>query len=524
MPAGTQAGTGTMTAPANLGCIFDAGHAQRPALIDRFGWKTPRELDYATLDAYANACARALRGRGLKPGERVAIASGNRLGFLVAFFGILRAGMTVVPINHKLPRDTVAFMFADADIRFAFCDAERVDLLPSGCAHVVFDAQSDSDLDAFLDPGPFAAAPAPPGAFAAIIYTSGSTGRPKGVPCTHAAQLWILETRRRFPAPPGLQRALVAAPLFHLNGLGSSLGMLSNGACVVLHPSFDARRYLQDIERYRITTLTTVPTMLSMALLERDLIDPARYAHVRSVRVGSAPVTQALFDRLREVFPQASFGNAYGVTEGGQILFGPHPQGKPVPPISCGCPAPGVELKLVDAQGRAGAQGALWIRSPAVMPGYLNLPDKTAEVLDAQGWFRTSDLFTRDEDGFYYFAGRTDDMFICGGENIFPGEVEAMLERHPGIAQACVVPVPDEIKWQKAVAFVVLRPGAALTQEDVQAFALRNAPAYHHPRMVIFLDALPWAGTNKVDRKQLIARAEALWRELRRPVVQDARP
>jgi long-chain acyl-CoA synthetase len=494
----------------NLGAIFDASRGAQPALIDRLGWKTPREASYAQLDAWSNACARGLVARGLVPGDRVAIASGNRLGFLVAFFGILRAGMTAVPVNHKQPRETVAFMFEDSEVKFSFCDAGRRSLLPQGAPAAEFDALSDSDLGTFLEPGPFETVQVPPGAYAAIIYTSGSTGRPKGVPCTHGAQLWILETRRRFPSPQGPQHALVAGPLFHLNGLGSSLGMLSNGASVVIHPAFEPRRYLEDIAAFGITTITAVPTMMAMAMLEKDLLDPARYTRVRSVRVGSAPVTQALLDRMAQVFTNASFGNAYGVTEAGQILFGPHPRGLPTPPISCGCPAPGVELKLVDASGREAGEGALWIRSPAVMPGYLNQPAKSAEVL-VDGWFRTNDLFTRDANGFYYFVGRADDMFVCGGENIYPGEVEAMLEKHPLVAQAAVVPVNDEIKWQKPVAFVVRRPGGALSEKDVQAFALANAPAYHHPRMVVFVDELPWAGTNKVDRRALTERAERLW-------------
>jgi long-chain acyl-CoA synthetase len=497
----------------NLGDIFVANVSDKVALVDRLGWGAPREVTYARLDAFANACARALHARGLVPGDRVAIISGNRLGFLVAFFGILRAGMTAVPVNHKLPRETVAFIFGDSEVKFAFCDPERLALLPEGCAHTVFKADSPSDFEGFLDAGPFESVGVAPDAFATIIYTSGSTGRPKGVPCTHGAQLWILATRRKFPTSGGPQRALVAAPLFHLNGLGSSMGMLAAGAMVVLHPQFDPRRYLTDIEHYKVTWITAVPTMFSMALLEKDLLDPARYQAVRSLRVGSAPVTQALLDRIAEVFPNAALGNAYGVTEGGQILFGPHPEGRPMPPISCGCPAPGVELKLIDANGREAAQGALWIRSPAVMPGYLNNPGKSAEVLTTDGWFVTNDLFSRDGEGFYYFLGRADDMFVCGGENIFPGEVEAMLERHPAIAQACVVPVADEIKWQKPVAFIVLRTGATLGEEQVKAYALANAPPYHHPRMVVFVDTLPWAGTNKIDRKALTARAEQLWRD-----------
>jgi len=153
----------------------------------------------------------------------------------------------------------------------------------------------------------------------------------------------------------------------------------------------------------------------------------------------------------------------------------------------------------------------LWIRTPANMTGYLNLPDKTREVLTPDGWYISGDVFRRDAAGAYHFVGRSDDMFVCGGENIYPGEVEHMLEAHPDIVQACVVAVPDEIKGAKPFAFVVVRPGASLTEDDVKRYALENAPAYQHPRQVVFMPTLPLAGTNKVDRKVLAEIALERW-------------
>ena len=170
----------------------------------------------------------------------------------------------------------------------------------------------------------------------------------------------------------------------------------------------------------------------------------------------------------------------------------------------------GVELRLVDAGGHDADEGVLWQRTPANMHGYLNLPEKTREVLTPEGWYVSGDVFRRDADGAYFFIGRTDDMFVCGGENIFPGEVESLLERHPGVQQTCVVPVPDEIKGEKPFAFVVRAPGSMLDEAEVKRFALEHAPAYQHPRRVAFLDAMPLAGPNKVDRKALKAQATAI--------------
>ena len=151
------------------------------------------------------------------------------------------------------------------------------------------------------------------------------------------------------------------------------------------------------------------------------------------------------------------------------------------------------------------------MRTPATMRGYLNLPAKTREVLTPDGWYISGDVVRRDADGIHYFVGRADDMFVCGGENVFPGEVETMLETHPDILQASVVPVPDDIKGAKPFAFVVARPGRGLTEDAVKQYALAKAPAYQHPRRVVFVDELPMAGTNKIDRAALGERARHEW-------------
>jgi long-chain acyl-CoA synthetase len=165
-------------------------------------------------------------------------------------------------------------------------------------------------------------------------------------------------------------------------------------------------------------------------------------------------------------------------------------------------------MRLVDGANRQADAGVLEMKCPALMVGYHSRPDLKPPFTD-DGFYRTGDVFHRDAHGFYYFVGRVDDMFVCGGENIYPGEVEKMLETHPAIEQACVIPIDDDIKGQKPVAFVVLRSGAALTDEDIKRYALAHAPAYQHPRFVWFLEALPLSSTNKVDRQQLAAVARS---------------
>jgi acyl-CoA synthetase (AMP-forming)/AMP-acid ligase II len=244
--------------------------------------------------------------------------------------------------------------------------------------------------------------------------------------------------------------------------------------------------------------------MIAMLLRERDLMARLDTSRVTLLRMGSAPVTQGLYDAARAAFPNATIFNVYGTTEAGPLVFGPHPKGLPQPPVSCGHPLPIVDLRLVDGDDLAADQGVLQMRCPALMTHYHKLPEVTRKVMTADGYYVTGDVFRRDADGFHYFVGRADDMFVSGGENIYPGEVEALLERHPAIQQAAVVAVPDDIKGQQPVAFVVRKPGAALDAQDVKDYALANAPAYQHPRRVWFLDELPLAGTNKIDRKALV--------------------
>src|SRR5262249_26524348 len=223
---------------------------------------------------------------------------------------------------------------------------------------------------------------------------------------------------------------------------------------------------------------------------------------VQFVRMGSAPVSQSLMTALHAALPAAKVTNAYGTTEAGPVVFGPHPDGLPQPEMSVGYPHPLVTLRLVDDTGRTADQGALEMKAPAVMNGYHNRPDLPPPIT-ADGFYRTGDVFRRDADGFHYFVGRTDDMFVSGGENIYPGDVERMLERHPAVAQACVVPVDDEIKGQKPVAFIIAKAGEMPNAEDIKRFALANAPTYQYPRFVWFVDRLPLSTTNKIDRAAL---------------------
>jgi long-chain acyl-CoA synthetase len=486
----------------NLGDVIAAAPAPRKiALIEPGGAGGAREFTDAALDAMADGAARLLAARGFARGARVAILAANSAAYLAAYCGILRAGLVAVPVNFKFPRATIEFILRDADARLVFCDAARRGDVPADLPVVNFDTDGAAAFASGRDEGPFGSVTPRPDEAATFLYTSGSTGRPKGVVLSHGGQIWVVATRSA-AADLARHRFLIAAPLYHMNALALCQLALAAKASIVLLPQFSARDYIEAIGTHRCTWLTAVPPMIAMMLRESDLLARTDLGSVEFVRMGSAPVSAGLMAALGRALPQAKVANAYGTTEAGPVVFGPHPRGLPQPELSVGYPHPAVSLRLVAGADRCAAQGVLEMKSPALMLGYHNRPD-LAPALTVDGFFVTGDVFRRDGDGFHYFVGRSDDMFVSGGENIYPGEVERMLERHPCVAQACVVPIDDAIKGQKPVAFIVVKPGRDLSAAAVQGFALAEAPAYQHPRFVWFLDRLPLASTNKIDRAAL---------------------
>jgi long-chain acyl-CoA synthetase len=475
------------------------GRPARVAIVDLSRPDHPREVTYRELDSACNAVAAGLAARGIGRGDRVGILGLNRTEYIEALYGTMRAGAIPVPLNVKLPADALAFIARDAALSLLFVDATFRKGAPPGIPAVDFDA----DYAQFLEPGPFTAVESGPDDICLQPYTSGSTGRPKGVLLTHAGQAWqidaLVKARRMTPD----DRILVAAPLYHKNALVWTKVGLAGGSSLVLLARFDQRLYVESIGRYRVTRLSGVPTMFHL-ILNDPALARTDVSSVRFVGVGSAPASPALFESLQHAFPNAAASNGYGVTEAGPVMFANHPQGLRRPPTSIGYPLAGCEIRLDPGPD----EGVLLTRNPGVMAAYHNLPEETARRLK-DGWFDTGDVCRRDADGFYYFVGRTDDMFVCGGENVYPGDVEGTLERHPDVLQAAVLPVDHELKGQVPVAFVVVRPGSGLTTQDVKDWALAHGPAYQHPRRVFLVPELPLAGTNKIDRAALRARALA---------------
>lgn len=493
--------------PKNLGDLIDRSQdLNRLAIVDLRLPEAPKEYSYAAMDRMSGGVARYLQSRNFPRGSRIAVAAFNRAEYIAVYFGVMRAGHTVVPVNIKLPRDIIDFIIEDSEIILAFADAGMRGKLPPSLEVIDFDDEGPAGFAALVKPSEFDTVTPGPDELAQILYTSGSTGRPKGVLLTHAGQLWVLAAKA-IPPEFANERQILAQPLFHMNGLIVTKCIFLGGASMVVMPSFNAVAYTEALSKYRITSAFAIPTMFARVvkvLEDRPDID---LSSIKQIVLASAPLSQAMVDRVQAAIPGAPVSNNFGTTEAGAAVFGKHPKGLPTPSLSIGYPVPGSDVKLVD--GPDDDHGTLMMRNPALMVGYANLPEKTAQVVK-DGWYISGDVMRRDENGFFFFFGRADDMFVCSGENIYPLEVEKMLERHPGVQQASVVPLPDDERGQVPVAFIVPAAGAAPTVDEIKKFAIDNGPAYQHPRRVEIRTDLPLAGTNKIDRNALIKRAREL--------------
>jgi len=493
--------------PTNLGDLVSrAGVGARLVLIDLRDQRKPVEISATEFDRRIKAFANTLLGMGIKPGQRVGFLSGNCWEFLAAYLGTMYCGAVAVPVNYKFPRKTVEYIIRDSDISLLFHDRARQALVPD---HTRSLDLGQSDLWRFPNRSHQAVNAYEPEQddVAEILYTSGSTGVPKGVPLTHKGQLWALS---KYLEPVEEDTAsganIIVAPLYHMNAVAFSCAALLNASTIILQPTFDAATFVKAAVSYGCKYLSGIPTMFAMVVALDDSERPDGLDCIEEIKIGSAPLSSALLDGIRRVFPVAEIHNSYGSTEAGPAIFGPHPRGIPQPPLSIGYPFAEVKWRLTG--GESADEGELELITPALVKGYLNRPDADQERF-ADGWYKTGDIMRRDENGFMYFVSRADDMFVCGGENIFPGEVEALLNLHPQVQESLVTPAPDDLKGTVPVAFVVPVPGTHPDEETLKHFCLENAPAYAHPRKIFLKDKLPVSGTFKIERRVLEAEASA---------------
>jgi acyl-CoA synthetase (AMP-forming)/AMP-acid ligase II len=444
---------------SNLGNLINLEKdLEKIAIIDEDGLVTYRQLHNMS-----NFVAQSLFDQGFRSGDRIAIKGLNNIDYVAAYLGILKLGAVAVLVNVKLPQEQIDYVIKDSGSKFLWVAPG----VPK-TATAEFEVCNVHETDPAI-----------------IMYTSGSTSAPKGVVLPHKHK-WIIEQKSKLPRAEQ-RRAIVAAPLYHMNGLSNTEAVICSHATLVLLEKFDSKKFLTKIAEHRVNSITSVPTMLSMLLQEQELISTLDLSSVRHIGMASSPVSKSLWQGLKTTFPGAVLINAYGITEVSPGMFGPHPS-LPTPDMSVGYPTPGIEYRIVD--------GILQVKSPSMFLKYNNV---TLNNVTEDGFFITNDLFKVDDNGFYYFLGRADDMFVSGGNNIYPRQIESILEDHPLVKNAAVIGLDDEVKGSKPYAFI---QGTA-SESELLAYVKTKLPPSHYPRKIWNLEELPLNSVNKVDKQKL---------------------
>jgi len=491
----------------NLGSILQAAAHERPTHpAIRLGERT---VSYADLDRAARGVATSLRARGIEPGETVAILVPNLPDFTVAYFGILYAGCTVVPLNVLLSAPEVAYHLEDSRARLLFAhplfgEAVRAGASDAGVPVVWVGGEGDDSVEAMASADPVPALyPTSPADTAVILYTSGTTGRPKGAELTHSNLLINCAVVVPRLVPIGVDDVTLATlPLFHSFGQTCvQNASIAAAATFTLLPRFTPDDALEIMERDRVTVFAGVPTMY-FALLHHE----GRQYDLSSLHfcmAGGAPMPVEVMKAFEAKYP-VKILEGYGLSETSPVASF-NMLNRPRKPGSIGYPVWGVEMAILDELDRSvpdGEPGEICIRGHNVMKGYLGRPDATKEALRG-GWFHSGDIGVRDPEGSFTIVDRKKDMIIRGGFNIYPREVEEVLFSHPAILEAAVIGVPHEKHGEEVKAIVVPRPDQGLTVEAVVAFCKERLAAYKYPRIIEFAESLPKGPTGKILKRNL---------------------
>ncbi|UQU68151.1 long-chain fatty acid--CoA ligase [Couchioplanes caeruleus] len=489
-----------------------------------------QRMSYAQVNAAANQIANLLVSRGIRPGDKVALSCPNLPYFPVVYYGILKAGAVVVPLNVLLKGREIAYHLADSQAKAYFCFQGTAELPMGAEGHAGFGQTQDCEHFFLITADPAAASPiegtetlgqalagqspvfetvlAAETDPAVILYTSGTTGQAKGAELSHSnLVLNALTCNRLFQSRPGTDTHLLVLPLFH--SFGSTVNMnagFSSAATLVLMPRFEAAGAVKLLENENVTFFAGVPTMywgLLNALSEG--VDVERIA--RTMRIAVSGGSSLPVEIIKEVRTRLGVQilEGYGLSETSPVATFSDPDSEPRPG-SIGIPIWGVEVKLIDPEWNTvegeDEIGEIAIRGHNIMRGYYNRPEATAEVMN-NGWFRTGDLGRRDKDGFYYIVDRAKDMIIRGGFNVYPREIEEVLMTHEAVSLAAVIGVPHPSHGEEVKAYVIRKAGATVTEEELVAWSREQMASYKYPRIVAFVEALPMTATGKLLKREL---------------------
>ena len=496
----------------------------RPAVI-----RGDAVLTYAQVNTLANQLAGALVGAGIEPGQRVALSCPNLELFPIAYYGILKAGAVVVPLNVLLKPREIAYHLQDSGASAYLCFGGLPDLPMGEMGYEGFQQAPSCHTMVLLPadlaaPSPFPGVPTAlefiagqPTEFdsvatnaddtAVILYTSGTTGQPKGAELTHANM--VLNARlceQMFPPPDPYDVHLVTLPLFHSFGQTAQLnaGFYKQGTLVML-PRFTPDAALQLMKQHSVTLFAGVPTMY-WAMLNTTVegVDPSDLAKTLRVAIsGGSAMPLEVLNGFQDRFG-VQILEGYGLSETSPISNFNRAD-MPVKPGTVGPAVWGVSVRVVDADDNdvpTGEQGEIIIRGHNIMKGYLGRPEATAEALRG-GWFHTGDVGTLDEDGYLAITDRVKDMIVRGGFNVYPREIEEVLMTHPAVSLVAVIGIPDDRLGEEVKAFVVLEAGAEVGEAELVAWSKQQMADYKYPRVVEFLGELPMNATGKILKREL---------------------
>jgi acyl-CoA synthetase (AMP-forming)/AMP-acid ligase II len=486
--------------------------ADRPALVDGLSGDT---ISYAELKFYVNRVASGLAARGLKRGERIAVFSPNTIWYPVLFHGIAAAGGVSTTINSLYTPDEIAFQLRDSGARFLYTVSRFLDRAQAAVAKqsvdeiVVLDGSEGyaSLRDVMTNGGPVPELTVDPAeGLVTLPYSSGTTGLPKGVMLTHRNLVGNVAQSEAILGKLGEEERVIAVlPFSHIYGLNVLMNLtLSIGATLVTLPRFDLEQFLRAIQDQRVTRAFVAPPIV-IAMVKHPLVDKFDLSSLRTMLSGAAPLDEELaWGAEKRLGVRVTQG--YGMTELSPASHAT-PDNVDAPKGSVGLSIPNTECRLVDAATGAdveeGEPGELWIRGPQVMKGYLNNPEATEATIDKDGWLHTGDIATRDGHGYYTIVDRLKELIKYKGYQVAPAELEGHLLKHPQIADAAVIGVPDEEGGEAPKAFVVPAPGARLTAQDVITYIAGVVAPYKKVRYVEFIDAIPKATSGKILRKDL---------------------
>jgi long-chain acyl-CoA synthetase len=465
-------------------------------------------LNYGALNAGIARAAGFLRSKGVEEGDRVAIQLPNVPYFPVVYFGALRLGAVVVPMNPLLKGREVAYYLNDSGARLMlawpdFAEAAESGAEEAGAECILTKPGEFEGLLGAVDPVEDVASRADDDA-AVIIYTSGTTGSPKGAALTHANLAAGASTARELVDIDVEDVAVATLPLFHVFGMNSVMNVcLVNGGSMTLVPRFTPEKVLEVIERDRATVFAGVPTMFS-ALLNHPAREDTDTSSLKFCVSGGAAIPVEVLRGFEKAFGTTIL-EGYGLSETtGMGSFNVQDKRKPG---SIGVPVGGTEMKVVDDDGNElpqGEPGEVVMRGPFVMREYWNKPDATEEAM-AGGWFHTGDIAKVDEDGYLFIVDRKKELIIRGGYNVYPREVEEVIYSHPAVREAAVVGVPHAELGEEVGAAVALRDGEQVSPDDLRAYVKERVAAYKYPREVWLVDELPKGPTGKILKREIEA-------------------